>query len=121
MKLPLPVFIIAIGIFIGALLIAFRPQTNSSLVASSYRPAYNPEAQITINDRAIDSFSEGQKQPLSWLPAADIRPNYVYAISYNNKQTSLVLVDGSVKKLTDIDIANLSEQLKLKVTYEASK
>ena len=121
MKLPLPVVIVFIGIVALLALVALRPKTSSSVIANNYTSGYTPEARVIVNGQAIDLASQTQSQPLSWLPAAAINANQVYAIERHKGKTRLVFVDGSIKELTDFDIANLPNQLKLQVTYEASK
>lgn len=120
-QIPLPAVIVVIGIIVLALIISLRPQANTSISATSvYQAGYNLEAQVTINGQDIQLSNATQTNPLSWKSANQLRPSDIYAINRKNNQVTLILKDGSHKKLTNFDIDQLPEQIKLKVTYEAT-
>lgn len=122
MKLPLPVVVVFIGIVALLALVILRPKASTSVVASStYTSGNNTEARVFVNGQAVDLATEVQSQSLSWLPAAAINSNQVYSIKRQKGKTTLLFVDGSAKELTDFDISNLPDQIKLQVTYEATQ
>ncbi|MCA9836818.1 MAG: hypothetical protein KC422_07885 [Trueperaceae bacterium] len=119
-KLPMPLVIVMTSLVVLALLFALRPRSSSVVAASGpvYEPDLNSSTTITINGQTLQSLGSERIIPLSWTLARDINSAQVYAISRSKTGISLIMIDGSEKKLSSPEINQLPADLQLRIRYE---
>ncbi len=118
-KVPVPLLVVMIGLIILALMLALRPKSGATVSAASlYTPSYTSEARVIVNGQPLSKLGAEQIRPLSWSQPREINTAQVYAIVRKKNNVSIIMIDGSEKKLSPPELAQLPAELQLRIRYE---